>query len=505
MAALLLTNNLNGVSKMPSKPAFFEPIAAFALVTFSLPITAFSEGAFLRTTQALDEEPRGYCLDVSGPPERINLDAALQVHTCKYGQSNEDQLFEWVEPGRVHMPEYDVCLTANNIDAGEQLFVQSCAGAGHQSWNLTAAGLLSPTSRPDLCVTLGAEPRPAGAPAWLSPVYHARELSLERCDGAAQARQQLRWGPEAEQERSYAKQVGDEMPAELAAAIRQVSEQGIASSATRPLYDDQPRVYELGEIEVARNLSYGPHDRHNLDVHTDNFRRSETPMPVVMYFHGGGFVRGDKDGNRNVADYFASLGLVAVNATYRLAPEAKWPDGANDIGAAVAWVKANISEYGGDPNQVFVIGKSAAAAHAATYAFRPDVLEPGTPVAAGVIMVSGTYGADTTNPSEGRLAYFGEDFSRWPEISTLGNVERVDIPVMLTISEFDSEATQASLAAIMSEVTEKQGRLPRIVQLIGHNHYSPNPSIGTQDTQLSAAILQFVRSVAEGQQRMTAR
>ena len=71
-----------------------------------------------------------------------------------------------------------------------------------------------------------------------------------------------------------------------------------------------------------------------------------------------------------MADYFASLGLVGVNATYRLAPEAKFPDGANDIGAAVAWVKDNIAEYGGDPNQVFVIGKSAAASHAATYAFR---------------------------------------------------------------------------------------------------------------------------------------
>ena len=294
------------------------------------------------------------------------------------------------------------------------------------------------------------------------------------------------------------------MPAELAAAIRRVTEQGVASSETSSLYTDQPRIYELEEIEVAGNISYGPHERHLLDVHTDTHRNGDG-RPVIMYFHGGGFVRGNKDGNRNVADYFASLGLVGVNATYRLAPEAKWPDGANDVGAAVAWVKENISEYGGDPNQIFVVGKSAAAAHAATYAFRPDVLNPGIPAAAGVIMVSGSYGADSETASEGRISYFGDDFSQWPNISTIGNVERTSIPVMFTVSEFDNPGVAPSLVSLLGEVTEKQGQMPRVVQLIGHNHYSPNPSVGTQDTQLSSAILQFVLSTAESVQQMTAR
>ena len=301
-----------------------------------------------------------------------------------------------------------------------------------------------------------------------------------------------------EQECREAERTGDSMPAELAAAIRRISRQGTAAADTGPLYADQPRSYELDGIEVARNIPYGPDGRHLLDVHTAARGNDGEPMPVVMYFHGGGFVRGNKDGNRNVADYFASIGLVGVNATYRLVPEAKWPDGANDVGDAVAWVRDNIAGYGGDPDRIFVIGKSAAAAHAATYAFRPDVLKPGTPAVAGVILISGGYGADPDNASEARLAYFGEDLSRWPGISTLGNVERTGIPVMFTISEFDNPGTEASMVELVAEVTAKSGRMPRVVQLIGHNHYSPNPSIGTQDTQLSAAILQFVHSVAYG-------
>jgi hypothetical protein len=48
-------------------------------------------------------------------------------------------------------------------------------------------------------------------------------------------------------------------------------------------------------------------------------------------------------------------------------------------------------------------------------------------------------------------------------------------------------------------------QMPRVVQLIGHDHFSSNPSIGTQDTQLSAEILQLIRSTAGAYQPMTAR
>ena len=490
---------------MSSQNLSLASIGALALLSLSLPSTALSQGAFIKNFQPLDDEIRGYCLDVRRSGPNVELDARLGAHACKYGMDNVDQQFEWRAPDQLYLPEYDRCLTAARVDAGAELFVRSCVDTEQQSWVVSSDGRIIPTSRPDLCVTLSADRHAASTPSWISPVFHARAITLETCAEATLARQQFRFSPVTDQPMAIARRTGDTMPAELGVAIRRVSAQGVAAAETVPLYADQPRVYALEEIEVARNLSYGPHERHLLDVHTDNHRRSDVPMPVVMYFHGGGFVRGNKDGNRNVADYFASLGLVGVNATYRLAPEAKFPDGANDIGAAVAWVKDNIAEYGGDPNQVFVIGKSAAAAHAASYAFRPDVLEPGTPAAAGVIMISGGYGADPEDAPENRIAYYGDDFSRWPEFSTVGNIERTDIPVMFTISEFDNPGTQESLVAIMSELSAKQGGMPRVVQLIGHNHFSPNPSIGTQDTQLSAAILQFIRATVAGRKQMTAR
>ncbi len=120
------------------------------------------------------------------------------------------------------------------------------------------------------------------------------------------------------------------------------------------------------------------------------------------------------------------------------------------------------------------------------------------------MLISGTYSTDTNNPSEGRLAYFGDDLSRWSDISILGNSRRTDVPLLLSISDYDSQGTKAAFADLVHELTAGYAKMPRVVQLIGHDHYSPNPSIGTQDTQLSREILQLIRSTQGAYQPMTA-
>ena len=70
---------------MSNKNLSLKLTTAFALVAISLPVTGLAQGAFLKNTQVLDDDPRGYCIDVPGPPANIRLDAPLQVHTCKYG------------------------------------------------------------------------------------------------------------------------------------------------------------------------------------------------------------------------------------------------------------------------------------------------------------------------------------------------------------------------------------------------------------------------------------
>ena len=197
----------------------------------------------------------------------------------------------------------------------------------------------------------------AGTPALISPVYRRRDVTLERCDDTQQARQSFRWSQPDERGLSTADVVRNGMPADVA---KQLASLGPSSTVncrqTAKIYASQPRVYEPGEIKVAKNLAYGPHERQQVDIHTATVRRSDRPMPVVVVFHGGGLVGGSRAATTNVADYFASLGYVGVNGGYRLAPDSKWPEGARDVGAAVTWLKSHAAEYGGDPERIFVVG-----------------------------------------------------------------------------------------------------------------------------------------------------
>ena len=84
-------------------------------------------------------------------------------------------------------------------------------------------------------------------------------------------------------------------------------------------------------------------------------------LPVVMYFHGGGWVLGDIDSHDGTCkQLLAELGdAVVVSVHYRLAPEDKYPAAADDCYAAAAWVAENGAEIGADGSRMAVAGDSA--------------------------------------------------------------------------------------------------------------------------------------------------
>ena len=81
-------------------------------------------------------------------------------------------------------------------------------------------------------------------------------------------------------------------------------------------------------------------------------------FPVFVYFHGGGFVEGDKGDNNSIFETMTSHGIAVVSANYRLYPEAHYPDYLTDAAKAVAWVFENIKNYG-NFSKIYVGGSSA--------------------------------------------------------------------------------------------------------------------------------------------------
>ena len=110
------------------------------------------------------------------------------------------------------------------------------------------------------------------------------------------------------------------------------------------------------------------------------------PLPVVVFFHGGGWVTGTLETHDPYCRALAKeAGVVVVAVDYRLAPERKFPAGLEDCLAVTEWVLAHVRELGGDASRVMVGGDSAGATLATVVALL--LREKGVTELAGQILL----------------------------------------------------------------------------------------------------------------------
>ncbi len=113
-----------------------------------------------------------------------------------------------------------------------------------------------------------------------------------------------------------------------------------------------------------------PCDGHNVLARV---YRSELDgiLPVIVYFHGGGFALGGIDSHAHICrELCIRSSAVVVSVDYRLAPEHLFPSAVEDAFSAVCWIAKNASTFGGDSSRLAVAGDSAGANLAAVSALR---------------------------------------------------------------------------------------------------------------------------------------
>ena len=215
-------------------------------------------------------------------------------------------------------------------------------------------------------------------------------------------------------------------------------------------------------------------------------------MPILVFLHGGGFVRGDKGGATNLGIYFARHGVLAITMNYRFAPEIQWPQGAEDIAGVLKWIRQNGKKYGGDINRIFLMGSSAGAAHVSTYVFFENFQLQEEDGVAGAILFSGpTY--DTSRLNEKDIKYYGNDASQYPSMSAIDNIDGRKIPVFIVVAELDMPSIHYQNHAIINALYKRDKALPTTKLLIGHNHISETSHFNTKDESIGPDILEFFK------------
>jgi acetyl esterase/lipase len=122
------------------------------------------------------------------------------------------------------------------------------------------------------------------------------------------------------------------------------------------------------------NISYGEYGSAN---YLDIWRRPDLDRtgkaPVLFQIPGGAWTTGNKRGQAHpLMSHLAELGWICVAINYRHSPRNTWPDHIVDVKRALAWVKAHISEYGGDPDFIAITGGSAGGHLSALAALTPN-------------------------------------------------------------------------------------------------------------------------------------
>ncbi|MBQ9434251.1 MAG: alpha/beta hydrolase [Synergistaceae bacterium] len=173
------------------------------------------------------------------------------------------------------------------------------------------------------------------------------------------------------------------------------------------------------DVRRFDGIVYGPDSRWNvLDIYRP--KSAEGKLPVIISFHGGGWVYGDKERYQFYCMNIARLGFAVVNFTYRLAPEFQHPAGLEDMNRVAGWVMTHAEEYGLDTANIFGIGDSAGAN--------------------GI----GLYAAILTNPDYAAVYEFSapEGFA-FRAVGLLCGTYRIDLP------NYDDEVTMPLIAEYM--------------------------------------------------------
>jgi acetyl esterase/lipase len=257
---------------------------------------------------------------------------------------------------------------------------------------------------------------------------------------------------------------------------------------------DKASVKVVKDIPYLAGANYAA-NKDKLDLYLPEGR---TNVPVIVSYYGGALTAGDKNAQTFVGQRFAAAGFATAVVNYRLTPTVMHPGHIEDAAASFAWVKKHIGEYGGDPNQVFIIGHSAGAYLVALLSTDERYVAKhklALKDIRGVVPVSAFYWVEKPGVAPDRdKRVWGTDEKVWIDASPAHHLSASVPPTLLLYADGDDEWRRGQNIDMMAALKGAGVKDLAIAQINGRTHNTIWSTLAEDGDETGSRIIDFVRA-----------
>jgi acetyl esterase/lipase len=247
------------------------------------------------------------------------------------------------------------------------------------------------------------------------------------------------------------------------------------------------------QYEKISNITYGESGQ-KLDLYTPK----GTNIPVILYVHGGGWSRGNKENVSAKPAFFTENGYAFISINYRLHPKASYEEMAQDVVTALRWVYENADTYNLDQGRINLMGHSAGGHLIMLVGTNPKYLQANnlsTDIIHSLVDLDGPVDLEyfiQRIPSYKKV--FGENKNEWAVASPITYAVRQPLPPSFLIARKQNTSTLRFIDIVKQNQNE--------VSFYGYTNISHSevtklvgvPSAGTEASEITNSILSFLNT-----------
>ncbi|MDR3400377.1 MAG: alpha/beta hydrolase [Pandoraea sp.] len=248
--------------------------------------------------------------------------------------------------------------------------------------------------------------------------------------------------------------------------------------------------YAVTSAEVRRKLApvtyaYGDKPSEQLDVFAPANARG---LPIMVFIHGGAWQQLSKDDSAGPAPTFVTAGAIYIAINFDNLPGNTLPGMVDQCRRALAWVGANATRFGGDPERIYVSGHSSGG-HLTAVMLSTDWRAHGAPaqLLKGGVVMSGMGDLAPVVLSV-RGSYLKLNPAQVSEYSPIEHLDRFNCPVIVAWGTLESPEFKRQNRQLADALT-RRARLAGVFQVKGANHFEVVNELNRTDSDLSRATL----------------